>query len=162
MSMKKANSMKNLRSYQCRSIGFSLTQVRINRERERKKKKKRVKQIQRRFLSKQLFGPRRLRQLSVEWGLHSHGSLVAKLGKESELKPHCHRNTNFCVFLFLIKPYMRTANKFHVSWLYRRKNLNVCVTWQYPSSLEAGWSFQSIPTGCVLFIRGFFFVFCFF
>lgn len=61
MSMKEANSMKNLQSYRCKSIGFSLTHVRINRE-----KKKRVKQIQQRFLSQQLFSPRRLRQLSVE------------------------------------------------------------------------------------------------
>lgn len=34
------------------------------------------KQIQQKFFSKQLFGPRRFRQLSVQWGIHRHSSSV--------------------------------------------------------------------------------------
>lgn len=147
--MKEANSMKNLWSYQWRSIGFSLTQVRINREKKKSKADPAKIFVEATVRSSEA-------PPAVCWvRTPQPRSLLAKLGKESELKPHCHRNTNFCIFLFLIKPHMRTANKFHVSWLYRRKNLNVCITWQCPSSLEAGWNFQSIPTGCVLFTHFF-------
>ena len=120
MYMKKKQALWNSTKLSVHEHFFSLTQVKIIREEGSKADPTEI-------FSKQLLGPRRLRQLSVEWGIHSHCSLVATLGKESELKPHHHSNTNFYSFLFLIKPYMRTANKFHVSWLYRRK-ISTCAS----------------------------------
>lgn len=75
-----------------------------------------------------------------------------RAGKLVRTQAHCHRNTNFCIFLFLIKLYMRTANNFHISWLYKRKILRCAQLGTVPK-LRAGWSSQNALVGWITLIH---------